>query len=211
MAKIAAVIGVVIVHTDSAPNDALVALGNHTWLVTDVVEVLFRWCVPVFVMVSGMLLLQSRTAEAPPLSFYRRRAARVAIPLICWTVFYRFFAAWTGTHANFEENVQAVYGGVPYFHLYFLYVIAGLYLIAPYLARAIDDLSVRQLGSLAVGLSRSGFSGSGCPRGCRGPAATPSAFSLPSSVTSSPAAGWPACAWTGSLSWPASPSSRSLP
>ena len=47
--------------------DAL--LTNKTWTVAVVFEVLFRWCVPVFVMVSGMLLLQSRTAETSPLSF----------------------------------------------------------------------------------------------------------------------------------------------
>jgi surface polysaccharide O-acyltransferase-like enzyme len=163
VAKIAAIFAVVTVHVCSGPNELLGILTGKTWFVTVLIEVANRWCVPLFIMVSGMLLLQSRTAAESPRAFYARRAARIAIPLVGWTLFYRWFTEYTGPHASFEENVQAVYSGQPYFHLYFLFVIAGLYLVCPYLARAIDGLSQRQLGALTLSALLLGFLWEGVP------------------------------------------------
>jgi surface polysaccharide O-acyltransferase-like enzyme len=157
IAKIAAIVAVVTVHVCSAPNENLGILTGRTWFATVGLEIVNRWCVPLFVMVSGMLLLQSRTASLSPQAFYRRRAARVAIPLIGWTLFYRLFTEYTGPHASFEEHVQAIYEGQPYFHLYFVFLIAGLYLVCPYLARAIEGLSQRQLGAMTIGALSLGF------------------------------------------------------
>lgn len=176
IAKIAAVIAVVILHVDSAPNDNLAALSGKTWFATVVIETTFRWCVPIFVMVSGMLLLQSRTAAMAPSAFYRRRVARIAVPLVGWSIFYRFFTAWTGVNTSFGENVKAIYSGAAYFHLYFLFVIAGLYLIAPYLARAISGISQRQLGALTLSALTLGFLWGGVPPWL--PATGSNAFSL---------------------------------
>lgn len=163
VAKIVAIFAVVTVHVCSEPNFELGVLTDKTWTVTTAIEIFNRWCVPLFVMVSGMLLLQSRTVTETPGAFYRRRAARIAIPLIGWSIFYRFFADWTGPNDTFEEHVQLIYSGNPYFHLYFLYLIAGLYLIAPYLARAIDGLSQSQLAGFSVGALAFGFFATGVP------------------------------------------------
>jgi surface polysaccharide O-acyltransferase-like enzyme len=179
VAKIAAIVAVVIVHTCSIPNFDLAGLTGKTWFVTTVFEIFNRWCVPLFVMVSGMLLLQSKTAAESPGSFYRRRASRIAIPLIGWSIFYRFFANWTGPNPSFEENVQLLYGGVPYFHLYFLYLIAGLYLICPYLARAIDGLTQSQLAGLSIGALAFGFFVLGVPPWLPGTGANAFSMFLP--------------------------------
>lgn len=176
VAKIAAIFAVVTVHVTSGPNFNLGVLTNETWFVTTLIEIFNRWCVPLFVMVSGMLLLRSRTAAESPGSFYRRRAARVAVPLIAWPIFYRFFAGWTGPNSSFEENLALIYQGIPYFHLYFLYLIAGLYLICPYLARAVDGLSQSQLAGFAIGALAFGFLVIGVPPWL--PGTGPNAFSM---------------------------------
>lgn len=160
---VAKIFAVVTVHTAANPNEGLTTLTGKTWFVTTAIEIFSRWCVPLFIMVSGMLLLQSRTAAQSPRAFYARRASRIAIPLIGWTIFYRLFIPHTGLHPNVEETVQAIYSGQPFYHLYFLFVIAGLYLICPYLARAIDGLSQRQLGALTVGALLLGFFWVGVP------------------------------------------------
>jgi surface polysaccharide O-acyltransferase-like enzyme len=150
VAKIAAIVAVVTVHVCSGPNELVGVLTGKTWFVTVFIEEVNRWCVPLFIMVSGMLLLRPGTAAQSPRSFYARRAARIAIPLVGWTIFYRLFTELTEPHVSFEESVQAVYSGQPYYHLYFLFVIAGLYLVCPYLARAVDGLSQRQLQALTL-------------------------------------------------------------
>lgn len=163
VAKILAIFAVVTVHTCAGPNEQLGVLTDATWFATTATEIFTRWCVPIFVMVSGMLLLTPRTVAQSPRSFYARRASRVAIPIIGWTIFYRLFAAYTGPNSSLEKTVQLVYSGQPYYHLYFLFVIAGLYLICPYLARGIDGFSQRALGALTIGALVFGFLWTGVP------------------------------------------------
>lgn len=150
IAKIVAIAGVLIVHVAARPNDGFQVLTTQAWIATTAIETAMRWCVPLFVMVSGMLLLTARTAHQPPADFYRRRAGRIAIPLIGWSLFARIFNEFQGIPASFEEHLQAIYAGVPYYHLYFLFVIAGLYLVCPLLARAIAALSERELAATTV-------------------------------------------------------------
>lgn len=151
VAKIATIVAVVTVHVAAPPNEGFDLLSRSTWLATTGLEVAMRWCVPLFVMVSGMLLLGSRTAESPPGEFYRRRAGRVAVPLIGWTVFYVAFAMHTESHSSLADHLELVWLGQPYYHLYFVYIIAGLYVVCPLLARAIASLTERQLAITTIG------------------------------------------------------------
>jgi len=64
--------------------------------------------------------------------FYRKRMGRILIPLVFWTVFY------LGWQACFEgitwqSVVRGLIRGNPYGHLWYLYMIAGLYIITPVL------------------------------------------------------------------------------
>ena len=175
IAKIAAIVAVVTVHVAARPSEGFHVLTTQAWLGITAIEIAARWCVPLFVMVSGMLLLTASTAYQAPADFYRRRAARVAIPLVGWTLFARVFNEFKGIPASLEEHIQAVYVGVPYYHLYFLFVIAGLYLICPLLARAISSLSERQLAITAAVALLLGSLWGGIPPWL--PATEPNAFS----------------------------------
>jgi len=163
VAKVLAIVAVVTVHVTAPASEDIHVITNGAWLAAVAIETALRWCVPLFVMVSGMLLLRAGTAAESPSHFYRRRASRVAIPLVFWSLFYRAFLEYTGPHSTFLEHVQALYSGQPYFHLYFLYIIAGIYLICPFLARAIKDLSQPQLAGLTAGALTLGFLWTGVP------------------------------------------------
>lgn len=176
IAKIVAVFGVVTIHVAAPASEGFHVLTDRAWGAAMVLETATRWSVPLFVMVSGMLLLTDGTARQNPLVFYRRRAHRIAIPLVAWTVLYRLFLEHTGPHADLGEHIEAIYAGQPYYHLYFLFVIGGLYLICPFLARAIKDMSQGQLGLLSAGALILGFLWMGVPPWL--PASGSNAFSL---------------------------------
>lgn len=163
IAKIVAVCGVVTIHTVAPASESIGILTDPAWTASVGLEAVTRWSVPLFVMVSGMLLLRDSTAEMSPLAFYRRRASRIAIPLLFWTLFYRCFLEYTGPKTDFRGHVEAIYAGQPYYHLYFLFVIAGLYVICPFLMRALRGFDERQLGWISVGLLVAGFLWTGVP------------------------------------------------
>jgi surface polysaccharide O-acyltransferase-like enzyme len=92
---------------------------------------LFRTCVPLFVMLSGYFLFPIADTHA----FFKKRMGRVAIPFILWCVIYAFYYYFKG-QANLQETfiniakIAANYG-VDVGHLWFVYMLLGLYLFAP--------------------------------------------------------------------------------
>lgn len=129
--RIVAILAVIAIHVASS----LVTDRSHEgrWWFANLVESAARWCVPLFVMISGSLLLPAqRTANA--WSFYRRRLSRIGVPLLVWTVVYLVVGhVRTDRPATWSDAAHLVLAGIPYFHMYFVYLIAGLYVVAPFL------------------------------------------------------------------------------
>ncbi|TWT03583.1 acyltransferase [Planomicrobium sp. CPCC 101079] len=100
-----------------------------------------RWCVPVFFMLSGALLL-TRKPDEPVWDFLKKRLAKAFIPLFFWSgiyLLYRIFEQ--GRSYTAMEAVQLFFGEDIYFHLWFLYTIIGLYLMAPFLRILVHHMS----------------------------------------------------------------------
>ena len=130
-ARVAAMAAVVLVHAFSPlVSAAYTELGSPSWWAAHVLDSALRWCVPVFVMISGGLLLRPREEDA--VEFYRRRWAKIGVPLVVWTMAYLVWERWRDGLGASDAVAQAA-SGSPSIHLYFLYVIAGLYLLTPFL------------------------------------------------------------------------------
>jgi surface polysaccharide O-acyltransferase-like enzyme len=121
-----------------------------SWWFGNVVDSAARWSVPLFVMLSGALLLRSDLADDPG-SFYRRRLSRIVPPLVAWTVIYLVLGHITANNpATLTQAVSSVLAGRPSFHLYFLYLLVGLYLVAPFLRPLVAHSNRRVLGIAIV-------------------------------------------------------------
>jgi len=123
------------------------------WLAADVANALTRWCVPVFVMLSGAFLLDpSRDGGAG--KFLRRQVPRVLIPTLFWSAFY-LYDRWVGVGRPSGEGVKmaldGLLSGVPTPHLYFPYLILGLYLLTPPLRLFVRTATPRDM-AYAIGL-----------------------------------------------------------
>ena len=88
-ARIAAIVFVVLIHS-IAPL-VYTRHGSRAWWVGVVLDSSASWAVPVFVMLSGALLLSSGRQESVG-EFYRRRFVRVGIPAAFWVAFYYVFS-----------------------------------------------------------------------------------------------------------------------
>ena len=130
LARIAAALAVVVLHV-SASVVELADFGSASWWWGNAVDSAVRWCVPVFVMISGALLLDARKNE-PIATFYRKRAGRVLWPLVFWSLVY---VVWNHRHdlaaLRPHDFWVAVARGWPHYHLWYLYMLACLYLFVP--------------------------------------------------------------------------------
>jgi surface polysaccharide O-acyltransferase-like enzyme len=90
-------------------------------------------CVPLFIMLSGAFLLQPSKVNEPIRVFLRKRFTRLGFAFAFWSVVY---FAWSyfinGLPLSLSSVVQGLLGG-PYYHMWFIYLIVGLYLITPML------------------------------------------------------------------------------
>jgi surface polysaccharide O-acyltransferase-like enzyme len=146
-ARVAAILAVIAIHVVSplVSNRALI----ESWWYGNLVDSAARWSVPVFVMISGFLLLHSDLADDPG-SFYRRRLSRLMPVLVAWTTIYLVSGHLSSNNPRtLHDAISYVLAGRPSFHLYFLYLIAGLYLVAPFL-RPLVSLSDRKVLGTAV-------------------------------------------------------------
>ncbi len=125
---------VVVIHINSLFINVYGKEIEEYWSLANFTGSLVRWAVPVFVILSGYLLLSSETVGIR--SFLSKKIKRILFPLIGWCVIYYLYFFFRAEYLNgsplvLSSTVNNFLLGKPYYHLYFLFLIFGLYLITP--------------------------------------------------------------------------------
>lgn len=136
--RVGAMAAVVLVHSLSAivGNDAI--RGSATWWAGTALDLGASWSVPVFIMVSGALLLDRAPGERAA-AFYRRRLKRIAIPLVVAHVGYLALRALGGEALTPATVIEDLLRVTVYTQLYFFWIVLGLYLVTPLLWHVVAD------------------------------------------------------------------------
>ena len=127
--KLMAVFAVILLHV-SAPY--VVPFENTgEWWTGNIYDSFTRWCVPMFVMVSGTLVLSG--AHKIPLSrFLLVRVRRILIPFFIWSVIYFFYRSHIKGEDLFFSGFLTMFISEPvFYHLWFIYMLFTLYLFSP--------------------------------------------------------------------------------
>jgi len=99
-------------------------------------------CVPLFVILSGALLLQPSKINEPIRVFLKKRFNRIGLAFLFWSAVYlvwAFLVTETPVTLNnvVEGTLYSLFSG-SYYHFWFLYLIAGLYLLTPILRKIVS-------------------------------------------------------------------------
>lgn len=126
--------------------------GSRNWWLGAALDIPFIWVVPVFVMISGALLLAPENRVLAPRSFYRKRAVRLLPALIVWHLIYLVGVRWLmrGEDLPPARVVQLLFDGSVFTQLYFLWLILGLYLVAPLITAFLQGGGPRRAQVLAA-------------------------------------------------------------
>ena len=110
-------------------------------------------CVPLFVILSGALLLQPSKLDEPIKVFLKKRVNRIGLAWIFWSGIYIIWGFYVTKAALTLNNIGqsiiiSLFTG-SYYHFWFLYLIAGLYLVTP-LLRAVVSFNNTKLVSYLI-------------------------------------------------------------
>ena len=146
--RIVSILGVVAIHAYGEIVGDADLRGQPRWLAAAIIDIAFIWVVPVFVIISGTLTLAPRAHRDGALAFYRKRALRLLPALVFWHLVYIFVGRGLliGQELEPAAIAAAVFNTKIAPHLYFLWLILGLYLVAPPLARFLQRVSLRTAG-----------------------------------------------------------------
>ncbi len=103
-----------------------------------VFDTLVRCCVPLFIIASSYLQFPLHYSAR---EFFRRRAVRILVPFLVWTVIYALY--WGEPVENFSNlllNFNYSAG-----HLWFVYMLVGVYLLMPLLSPWAERVGKREL------------------------------------------------------------------
>lgn len=130
--RVLAILFVMLLHI-SAEKWFTTDVNSYEWGVMNIYNSLTRWSVPVFVMISGYLFL-SRDISIEQL--YKKNILKMVIIFIVWSLGYALFF-YNPVKNGMSEFIKAFTKG--HYHMWFIYMIIGLYMIVPFLKKISED------------------------------------------------------------------------
>lgn len=118
--------------------------GMHTpvWKLLSAGNLLLLTCNPIFLMISGALLVKDRQESLA--SFYKKRLGKIVVPLaVCYLFYMAVF--WTGNLTGFQwikRAVQVMLTGSSEIapHFWLIYIMIGIYICVPLLRKTVGRL-----------------------------------------------------------------------
>ncbi|OED84781.1 acyltransferase [Vibrio breoganii] len=120
--------------------------GSREWWAGNLYASLTLWCIPLFITLSGYLLLDKQESNK---EFFKKRIRKILTPMIFWSLFY---SLWVLLKHHLKGDVSTAYFtvakgwalGEPYYHLWYLFMIPFLYLVAPILRVILRSISQKE-------------------------------------------------------------------
>jgi len=114
--------------------------GTSEWYIINGYMAALRWCIPVFFMLSGIIILDPNY-NLTIKKLYTKSLPRLICALLFWAVLYRVLSPVTCilldirevTMGDWERIYTEILYGTPWHHLWFMYAIISIYILAPIL------------------------------------------------------------------------------
>lgn len=141
--RVIACIMVITIHVSAFYVTRYINTPNFKFTVGNFYDSFARTSVPIFVLLSGRFALSdSRNIETE--YYYKKFFRKIVIPTFFWSVLYFLFnysleIVYFFLYGEFKHSVfspiKAWIIGAPYYHMWYLYMSIGLYLLVPYLLK----------------------------------------------------------------------------
>lgn len=117
-----------------------------SWQLANLIDSALRFGVPIFVMISGAVLLDRNEALN---TFLSKRLKRIFLPFLFWSIVYFIFVYARSFQENsvlqlFQTFLNKLLKGT-YYHLWYVYMIIGVYLFIPIIRKWVQNSTKQEL------------------------------------------------------------------
>lgn len=134
--RIIATFGVIALHVFASGYYSVV--GSYNWFISVIGDSLVRWSVPLFVMLSGALFLQS-SKEISYTILLKKYIPRLLLAYVFWSLSYSAMRTILVFCRNESLKLDLL---LPYFHLWYLPMLIGVYLLIPIIRKISVDKKI---------------------------------------------------------------------
>ena len=150
--RVISIIGIISIHCIAwlmKPNE----LYNTLWWQRNIFEAIVRPSLIIFVLVSGALILNK--PEEKISTFYYKRFTKIVIPFLI----YSFIYVWINKYKlsteifipkNILTTILSIIKEPASYQLWFVYMIIGIYIFAPYLKKMLKNLNEKEIKNLFI-------------------------------------------------------------
>jgi len=148
--RVLAALAVVAAHVTLGTLDTVETLSVQWWA-GQWLCLVCQCAVPIFVMISGALLLKPAGPNETVRRFYGKRLRRLGIPLVFWTTLYFVFrAVFDHEPVTLGYVLERIWVADPPYHTYYLFLVVWLYLLTPVLRRYVEATTPKSRQAVLV-------------------------------------------------------------
>lgn len=140
--RILACFGVIMIHVAVFGQADIYAYNTWEFQWINIWGVLSRWAVPAFVMLSGMMILPKANEESI-VRLMIRRVIRMLVVYVVWSAVYSAYNVYVLNNVyaptKFKTFADGCFSGE--LHMWYVPMIAGLYLVSPILGFLVKNLN----------------------------------------------------------------------
>ena len=146
--RIVCTIAVIAIHVCASYITSYGFQNKNYVFITYLIDALGRFAVPCFLMLSGAFLLADEENRNYKY-FYKKSFKNIGIPLLIFTFLYFFYSVfkyaikiflYQAPLVGLIEPVKNLIKGWPFYHMWYLYMLVGVYLLVPIFIRLKDDI-----------------------------------------------------------------------
>ncbi len=147
--RVIATIGVILIHVSSEYVPASGTISAYTFWIGNLFDSASRVSVPIFVMLSGALLLPKDYGIS---TFLKKRLVRLVIPFLFWSLIYignTIYGEFDAGHKmSFYQIARTVFVNLrdgSSIHLWYVYMIIGVYLFIPVIGKWVRNSTEKEM------------------------------------------------------------------
>ena len=151
--RIISSVAVVLIHVIAAVENRYEA-RSASWYILVACSSIFRWCIPVFFMISGSLFLNRDFDQSNIIQFLKKYVLRMLFILLIFGTVYYFFDFWVWGIPVGVKNILilplAILTRKTGYHLWYLYPLIILYALTPLIGAVVSKLDRKYLEYFVV-------------------------------------------------------------